>query len=69
MAEGYALPFVSSSFILSKIITLVSTAKPMVSTKPAIPAAVKVNPNIASTPIVNSKLNINAIFATHPPVL
>ena len=51
------------------MITLVSTAIPIVNTKPAIPAAVNVNPKEVNTPIVNSKLKIKAILATHPPVL
>ena len=41
----------------------------MVNTKPAIPGAVKVNPSALKIPIVKSKFKINAIFATHPPVL
>ena len=51
------------------MITLVSTAIPMVNTKPAIPGAVKVNPKALNTPMVNNRFRINAMFATHPPVL
>ena len=41
----------------------------MVSTKPAIPAAVSVALNALNIPIVKSKFNINAILATQPAVL
>ena len=41
----------------------------MVNTKPAIPGAVKVKPKALNIPIVKSKFNTNAMFATHPPVL
>ena len=51
------------------MITLVSTAKPMVSTRPAIPGAVNVAPRALKMPIVNNRFKIRAIFATQPAVL
>ena len=60
------LPFLNSSFILSKINTLASTDIPIVNTIPAIPGKVKTAPKPASIPKINKIFNTKAMFAKIP---
>jgi hypothetical protein len=54
-------PSITTIYTVSGTSTLGCTA--------TLTSAVNVNPNALKIPIVNNKFNINAIFATHPPVL
>ena len=63
IASSKVLPKRNSSFALSNIMMLASTAVPTVKTIPAIPGKVNTNPKLARTPKRNSKLTANAIFA------
>ena len=59
----------NSSLIRSKMMTLASTAIPIVSTIPAIPGSVNTAPNDTSTPIRSNTLNKRAMFAIIPAAL
>ena len=63
------VPFMSSSFILSKIITFASTAIPTVNIKPAIPGRVSVAPKNDKIALINIIFIINAIDAMIPASL
>ena len=58
--------FKFSSFILSKIKTLASTAIPMVKTIPAIPGSVKVAPIVPNKATIINKLAMSEILAITP---
>ena len=60
------LPFSNSSLILSKIITLASTAIPTVKIKPAIPGNVKVASNMDNIDKTNIRLKIKPVDAMKP---
>ena len=60
--------FDNSSFILSKIKTLASTAMPIVKTIPAIPGRVNVAPIVPNKDIIIKILIINEKLAMNPKV-
>ena len=62
------LPPRNSSLIRSKMMTLASTAIPIVSTIPAIPGSVNTAPVDTSTPMSNNTLNKRAALAIQPAV-
>ena len=66
MAVSVSEPKACSSRTRSKIRMLASTAVPMVSTIPAIPARVSTAPKEASEPKIRTTLTISAILAACP---
>ncbi len=67
IASRRRLPALSSSRMRSQIITLASTAIPMVRTIPAIPGKVKAASSWASMPNTKNMLKIRDRLATAPP--
>ena len=59
----------NSSYILSKIKTLASTAMPTVKIIPAIPGKVNVASKIVNTPTNINKFAIKAVLAINPNIL